>query len=220
MSVAKVKDEKRKDIGGNMSKKCEEILNKLESEGKIKMSDYQFPPKQPLKLKLKDLLENKVEEKYYLTDEQVDRIMRSNYNQNRRRIQEKDYCDTLCTRDWKDPKCVVADYRYDEGLRMRKNGLSPCLTTQIGRSSLSGNILLIKNNTEHKDSKIRKLTPCEAWRLMGFTDEEFGRAAEVNSNTRLYKQAGNSIVVNVLEAILTNLLIEKEKEINEGLYGQ
>ena len=49
MSVAKVKDEKRKDIGGNMYKKCEEILNKLESEGKIKMSDYQFPPKQPLK---------------------------------------------------------------------------------------------------------------------------------------------------------------------------
>lgn len=133
-----------------------------------------FPPKQPLKLKLKDLLENKVEEKYYLTDEQVDRIMRSNYNQNRRRIQEKDYCDTLCARDWKDPKCVVADYRYDEGLRIRKNGLSTCLTTRTGTSSLSGNILLMKNDTEHKDSKIRKLTPCETWRLMGFTDEEFG----------------------------------------------
>lgn len=185
-----------------------------------KEKQFVFPPKQPLKLKLKDLLENKVEEKYYLTDEQVDRIMRSNYNQNRRRIQEKDYCDTLCARDWKGPKCVVADYRYDEGLRIRKNGLSPCLTTQIGTSSLSGNTLLMKNDTEHKDSKIRKLTPCEAWRLMGFTDEEFGRAAEVNSNTRLYKQAGNSIVVNVLEAILTNLLIEKEKEINEELDGQ
>lgn len=185
-----------------------------------KEKQFVFPPKQPLKLKLKDLLENKVEEKYYLTDEQVDRIMRSNYNQNRRRIQEKDYCDTLCARDWKDPKCVVADYRYDEGLRIRKNGLSPCLTTLIGTSSLSGNTLLIKNDTEHKDSKIRKLTPCETWRLMGFTDEEFGRAAEVNSNTQLYKQAGNSIVVNVLEAILTNLLIEKEKEINEELDGQ
>lgn len=44
---------------------------------------------------------------------------------------------------------------------------------------------------------------------MGFTDEEFNRAAKVNSNTQLYKQAGNSIVVNVLEAILKNLLKKK-----------
>ena len=54
--------------------------------------------------------------------------------------------------------------------------------------------------------RIRKLTPKECWRLMGFDDEDFERAAKVNSNTQLYKQAGNSIVVNVLEAILTNLL--------------
>lgn len=54
--------------------------------------------------------------------------------------------------------------------------------------------------------RIRKLTPKECWRLMGFTDEEFNRAAEVNSNTQLYKQAGNSIVVNVLEAIFKELL--------------
>ena len=52
---------------------------------------------------------------------------------------------------------------------------------------------------------IRKLTPKECWRLMGFSDEDFEKAAEVNSNTQLYKQAGNSIVVNVLEAILIEL---------------
>lgn len=54
--------------------------------------------------------------------------------------------------------------------------------------------------------RIRKLTPKECWRLMGFDDEDFEKAAQVNSNTQLYKQAGNSIVVNVLEAILGNLL--------------
>ena len=54
--------------------------------------------------------------------------------------------------------------------------------------------------------KIRKLTPKECWRLMGFNDEDFEKAEKVNSNTQLYKQAGNSIVVNVLEAILSNLL--------------
>lgn len=54
--------------------------------------------------------------------------------------------------------------------------------------------------------KIRKLTPKECWRLMGFDDSDFEKAAKVNSNSQLYKQAGNSIVVNVLEAILNNLV--------------
>ena len=54
--------------------------------------------------------------------------------------------------------------------------------------------------------RIRKLTPKECWRLMGFTDEDFYKAEEVNSNTQLYKQAGNSIVVKVLEAIFKQML--------------
>ena len=41
---------------------------------------------------------------------------------------------------------------------------------------------------------------------MGFTDEDFYKAEEVNSNTQLYKQAGNSIVVDVLEAIFKQML--------------
>lgn len=54
--------------------------------------------------------------------------------------------------------------------------------------------------------RIRKLTPKECWRLMGFDDSDFEKAEKVNSNSQLYKQAGNSIVVNVLEEILRNLL--------------
>ncbi len=53
--------------------------------------------------------------------------------------------------------------------------------------------------------RIRKLTPLEYWRLMGFDDEDFYKAEKVNSNTQLYKQAGNSIVVNVLEEIFKKL---------------
>lgn len=49
--------------------------------------------------------------------------------------------------------------------------------------------------------RIRKLLPLECWRLMGFTDDDFTKAESVVSNTQLYKQAGNSIVVPVLEAI-------------------
>ena len=67
--------------------------------------------------------------------------------------------------------------------------------------------------------RIRKLTPKECFRLMGFDDEDFEKAAEVNSNTQLYKQAGNSIVVNVLEAILSNLLIDQNDTLdNKGVF--
>lgn len=58
--------------------------------------------------------------------------------------------------------------------------------------------------------RIRKLTPKECWRLMNFTDEDFEKSAAVNSQTQLYKQAGNSIVVNVLVAILGQMIPGKE----------
>ena len=58
--------------------------------------------------------------------------------------------------------------------------------------------------------RIRKLTPLECWRLMDFSEEDFHKAAEVNSNTQLYKQAGNSIVRNVLVAILGQMIPGKE----------
>lgn len=56
----------------------------------------------------------------------------------------------------------------------------------------------------------RILTPRETWRLMGFDNEDFDRAASVNSKTQLYKQAGNSIVVPVLEKILYELFEENK----------
>ena len=58
--------------------------------------------------------------------------------------------------------------------------------------------------------RIRKLTPKECWRLMGFADEDVDNAAKVCSNSQLYKQAGNSIVVNVLMAIFKELFVPKK----------
>lgn len=57
--------------------------------------------------------------------------------------------------------------------------------------------------------RIRKLTPRECWRLMGFSDEDFEKAEAVNSNTQLYKQAGNSIVKDVLMAVFRQLNIHQ-----------
>lgn len=65
---------------------------------------------------------------------------------------------------------------------------------------------------ESNPYRIRKLTPLECFRLMGVTDEDFYKAQAVNSNTQLYKQAGNSIVVSVLEAIFRNMFLEVPEE--------
>lgn len=73
-------------------------------------------------------------------------------------------------------------------------------TLQAAMGEGGGNVPLVPTTY-----RIRKLTPKECWRLMGFSDESFEKAAKVNSNTQLYKQAGNSIVVDVLKAIFKNL---------------
>ena len=62
------------------------------------------------------------------------------------------------------------------------------------------------DDMNEKKYRIRRLTPRECWRLMNFTDEQFDRAKAAGlSGTQLYKQAGNSIVVGVLEQIMSNL---------------
>ena len=60
--------------------------------------------------------------------------------------------------------------------------------------------------------RIRKLTPKECWRFMGFSDDDYSKAESVNSNTQLYKQAGNSIVKNVLVAIIGQMYEDKRKD--------
>ena len=58
-----------------------------------------------------------------------------------------------------------------------------------------------------KKPSIRKLTPKECWRLMGYTDEDFDNAKNAGvSNSQLYKQAGNAIVKQVLMAIFKQML--------------
>ena len=58
--------------------------------------------------------------------------------------------------------------------------------------------------------RIRRLTPRECFKLQGFTDEQFDRAAAVNSETQLYKQAGNAVTVNVVEEIGRHILEQIE----------
>lgn len=77
----------------------------------------------------------------------------------------------------------------------------------VGTIMTDGSSPKHNNRVVDAQARIRKLTPKECWRLMGFSDEDFAKAEAVNSNTQLYKQAGNSIVTNVLMAIFWELLM-------------
>lgn len=80
-----------------------------------------------------------------------------------------------------------------------KSGLSPTLTTRP--EGFKTAILLVVDQL-----RVRKLTPLECWRLQGFTDEQFHKAKNSGvSNSQLYKQAGNAVTVNVVDAIVGEL---------------
>ena len=72
---------------------------------------------------------------------------------------------------------------------------------QIANTLLTGE----SQGVVEPDFRIRKLTPKECWRLQGFPDWAFDKAKEVNSNSQLYKQAGNSVTVNVIATIAKEL---------------
>ena len=97
----------------------------------------------------------------------------------------------------------IADYRADEGLRIRKDGNSPCMTSSM-RDSSEWNPKAGTRNPPIVgiNYKIRRLTPRECFRLQDFP-ETFDFS--VVSNSQAYKQAGNSITVAVLEKIISNL---------------
>ena len=104
---------------------------------------------------------------------------------------------TTCGGGNREPKILAYD---EQNQYFRKDGTVGTLTTD-GSSPKHNNRIV-----DFEKDVIRKLTPKECYRLMGFTDTDYERASQVNSNAQLYKQAGNSIVVNVLMAIFKNLL--------------
>ena len=219
----------------------------------IDTGNFKFPDAFPLELRLKDMLDDVVDESFYLSEEQVERLSGNSFTQANLRLQKKEYCDTLLARDYKDPKCVQVAQMYgterepnpQAGRIYDDEGISPTLDTCSGGNRMPK--VLVREatkagyaeanegdsiNLEHPNSKtrrervghqcaqtlttscnqavvvkqVRKLIPKECFRLMGFEDSDFAKAEEVNSNTQLYKQAGNSIVVPVVQGIIQGLL--------------
>jgi len=211
-------------------------------------NDFSFPKEEHLKLRLKDILENQVDEKYFLSDKMVNCLSSrgdiskgyefkptfgeihlntitckyGNYStdsfikiksntvkgydiatendsinfavpnsETRRGRVGKGVAQTL------DTQCnqgiMIGDHRKDEGFRWRKDGNSPTITCRQ-------EVLL------NEKFRIRKLTPLECFRLQDFPDSHVQKCIDARvSNSQLYKQAGNSITVRVLELIISKL---------------
>jgi DNA (cytosine-5)-methyltransferase 1 len=207
-----------------------------------------FPDEIPLELKLKDILEESVEERYYLKDTKdffIKNSFKMEYKGNGFRFAPhvKANANVGCTVTTRAGARMDDNFILDinseqekfefstknfeiqanrlggifdtEGLSptldtMQEGGkASPCLTaTQQGICyiDVDGGIGLDKNILSQLH--IRKLTPKECWRLMSFTDLDIEKCISIGiSNTQLYKQAGNSICVTILEGIFKNLLL-------------
>ena len=171
--------------------------------------------------KLCDIMEKEVDSKYYMTDEQLKRIY--NWKAFERPLRKvlgvNSISSTLTARgagEWRSGiklysekfdnttdvdlfigngalrTRVISDNEQGAKLELRKGDISNCLTT------------IPTDNVVYNDLGIRRFTPKECFRLVGFDDEDYEKVKDF-SDSRLYKMAGNSIVVNVLQAIFKEL---------------
>lgn len=165
------------------------------------------------------MLEDNVDEKYYLSEQAIKGRLTTNYQKYKLEenvINDKDIHPTILARFEGAPTLYIKNNTKQGYLEANEgdsvNLAYPDSKTRRGRvgEQISQTLQCNDNmGVVSNDLRIRKLTPKECWRLMGFGDEDFDKASKVNSNSQLYKQAGNSIVVNVLEAIFKELLESK-----------
>ena len=113
-------------------------------------------------------------------------------------------------RNPENPSDRTAGIPTEQRLEVNSDGICRTLTT------VQKDNLLLEYITTYR---VRKLTPRECWRLMGFSDDDYEKAAEHNSKTQLYKQAGNSIVKQVLMTIFSQLNIKGVPMWNEVHHG-
>ena len=223
---------------------------------------YEFPKPVELKSKMKDLLEEKVDDKYYLSEKYLkcfsDMKNRNGFTRGERFNPRKlENCNTAFAITTRAGARATDNYiiqlgnlkntesfggNPQTGRVYSPDGISPCLNTMQGgglepkilqkahgfnKGGIKENIVpaLTKsswqeNNFLSDNMRIRKLTPLECWRLMGFRDMDYYAAKSVGiSDAQLYKQAGNSIVVTVLEAIFRNLFFKKHRR-KQGIIAE
>jgi DNA (cytosine-5)-methyltransferase 1 len=198
---------------------------------------FEFPEPYELKLRLKDMLENEVDEKYYVNSERAYKLIQKLKSREVKRNPEgvdvvgdlwednghgsmagrvyntEGQCPTLGASHFQQIKYILEE----SGMVISCGNVNPSGRGQNGSvidsEGLARTITIEKGEGQkiltHSPLRIRKLTPKECFRLQGFDDESFHKAEAVCSNTQLYKQAGNSITVDVAEELLCMLFDEE-----------
>ena len=190
----------------------------------VDTGDFSFPEGFDNGLRLKDFLEDEVDEKHYISQEKAEKLISQLKSGEKCAQTLETSCNQAVTaKDQRYINNISDDYAFarERTQEMLDNNgelpemfnpynkqevkdIAPTITTSCDRSCSSATVLM-----KQTGYRIRKLTPKECWRLMGFTDEEFQRAVDAGvSNSQLYKQAGNSICVDVLCYIFRNLIKE------------
>lgn len=211
-----------KDYGVSQNRKRVFIVSiRKDSDHKI----FEFPKAFPLEKRLKDFLEDSVDEKYYLSEKGLLGLANALFDG--RRHKPSFYTgdeDAVCTIDTR----VGAHAHYAPYVLVReatKQGYAkaypwdsinlehPNSKTRRGQvgKQIAQTLTTSCNQAVFDGCRVRRFTPKECFRLMGFDDESFFRAKAVNSDTQLYKQAGNSIVVDVLEELFCMMFDEDGK---------
>ena len=184
--------------------------------------NYTFPKPIHLKLKLKDMLEDDVDDKYYLSDKMLEYMMsESSGGLSRKEMFERNFKEnkevaatiTTCAGNRASDNYIKIKNATKQGYLEATDGdgidlTQPNSETRRGRvqkeqiqTLTTQNNLGVVNNM-----RIRKLTPRECFRLMGVKDKDFEKVAKNQSDSSLYHLAGDSIVVNVLMAIFKEVI--------------
>ena len=119
----------------------------------------------------------------------------------------------MATKVKKNEEIQVIDYRYDEGIRGRiDSDISSTVTTHS--SGFSGMPMIMKMNGGGQMLRIRKLTPKECMRLMGFAEEDYQALKDIGlSDSAIYHVAGDSIITTCLVALISPLVNEQNDHI-------
>lgn len=164
---------------------------------------YEFPTPIPLKKNLGDLLDEKVDRHYYLTEPRLTPFS-TDSGPLRGTVLQREVCDKALSQT---KPYEVIDYTYSNS-RLQEITAGQI---KVKNKNYPGVMNTLTTCADHfgvrlPEGAFRILTPRECWRLMGFSDEDFAKACTVSDVAQLYKQAGNSIVVDVLTAVFKQLV--------------
>lgn len=148
---------------------------------------------------------------YTVTESEIHNLGNVTAYENENTVWNTGISRTLTATDYKHVPKVAIKNATKQGYQMAEVGdgidlAYPESETRRGRvQSQQSNTLTTSDNSgvlvNGEPIMIRKLTPKECWRLQGFSDAQYEKAAAVNSNSQLYKQAGNAVTVNIVEEI-------------------